>query len=146
MIKTQKCVACGEVKAISEFEKQKDRPNPRKVCKVCRYRQRDHEKEKARHREYMKERRAKNPDAVRINWERSTYGVAKEDIGVYECMICGSDARVCIDHCHDTGVVRGILCTKCNLGLGSFDDSIDKLKAAISYLKDSPHIQIEGAQ
>lgn len=38
------------------------------------------------------------------------------------------------DHCHETNVVRGILCINCNQGLGKFKDSTDRLNAAISYL------------
>ena len=132
---TKICATCGEEKPLSAFEKQKDRPNHRKNCKVCRYHQRDREKEKKRHREYMAERRKNDPDAVRINWERSTYGVAKEDLGIKHCMICGGTKRLCIDHDHGTGQVRGILCTACNFGLGAFKDNPIFLEAAIRYLR-----------
>ena len=131
---TQVCNCCGIEKPISEFEWQKERPNPRKTCKECRYSVRDREKEKKRHREYMKERRSKNPHAVRQNYERSLYGVSKEDIGITSCMICGSEERLCIDHCHTTSKVRGILCSKCNTGLGMFRDNIEYLAEAIKYL------------
>lgn len=52
------------------------------------------------------------------------------------CFIC--DKKIIkpqIDHCHKTGKVRSILCFRCNLGLGNFDDNINKLENAIKYLK-----------
>ena len=55
------------------------------------------------------------------------------------CAICGDRVgeALHIDHCHKTGKVRGMLCFKCNNGLGSFNDSIDLLASAASYLINS---------
>ena len=131
----QTCNKCLVLLPISCFEHQKNRPNPRKTCKKCRYLERDLEKEKTRHREYMSHRRITNPDALRQNWERAKYGVCKEDLHEKSCIICGSTQRLCIDHCHQTKKVRGLLCTKCNTGLGMFDDDIGKLLSAIEYLR-----------
>jgi hypothetical protein len=135
----QICVCCKIEKPISDFEFQKNRPNPRKQCKVCRYKNRDREKEKKRHREYMKERRKTQPDVVRQNWERSVYGASKEDLNLQSCVICGSTRRLCIDHDHTTGNIRGILCTKCNAGIGMFDDNTTRLRLAIDYLNRSKY-------
>lgn len=54
------------------------------------------------------------------------------------CAICLKPPTVkalCVDHSHDTGTVRGLLCDKCNQGLGRFDDDPTMLEAAIQYLK-----------
>ncbi len=53
------------------------------------------------------------------------------------CAICSSDENLVVDHCHDTHIVRGVLCRQCNLGLGHFKDQIELLRAALSYLVGS---------
>ena len=101
--------------------------------------------------------KAENPEVVR-NWNRNRpsqseekrlnlYGVTAEE---YQHMLdrCGGRCESCgrdpwevsnrgphIDHCHETGHVRGILCFRCNTGLGHFRDSIEDLERAIDYLR-----------
>ena len=73
------------------------------------------------------------------------YGITKEQ---YEqmhknqngvCAICKSTEKtgrkLAIDHDHETNKVRGLLCTKCNNGLGNFKDSKENLQAALNYLE-----------
>jgi hypothetical protein len=57
-----------------------------------------------------------------------------------KCTICRKAPKVkalAVDHCHTTGKVRGILCDKCNMGIGYFDDNLDLLQKAIEYLKEN---------
>lgn len=55
------------------------------------------------------------------------------------CAICGADrnkdgTRLCVDHNHETGKIRGLLCHGCNTSLGKFKDSVELLQKAIDYL------------
>jgi hypothetical protein len=54
------------------------------------------------------------------------------------CAICRlPKTPLCVDHCHTTGKVRGLLCHECNKMLGFAGDNIEVLNTAIQYLKDS---------
>jgi hypothetical protein len=61
----------------------------------------------------------------------------------YKCEICGSEERLhknlVVDHNHDTGEVRGLICSGCNSGLGQFRDNPDVLESALLYLKERGH-------
>ena len=53
------------------------------------------------------------------------------------CQIClGEGLSVHVDHDHSSGLVRGLLCPRCNLGLGHFNDSKTTLARAITYLRN----------
>lgn len=74
----------------------------------------------------------------------SMYGLTLEQTRVVRavgaCMICSSTVSgfesgiFAVDHCHDSGVVRGVLCQSCNFLLGNARDEVDVLLAAIKYL------------
>jgi hypothetical protein len=83
----------------------------------------------------------------RNNALKRQYGIGQ---GEYEailtqqggvCSICGElpsgDKSLSVDHCHTTGDVRGLLCGKCNMGIGLFSDDLDLLASAASYLVNS---------
>jgi Recombination endonuclease VII len=55
------------------------------------------------------------------------------------CAICSAPAKqnktLSIDHCHETGKIRGLLCSKCNMGLGLLGDTAESLRKALQYLE-----------
>jgi len=56
------------------------------------------------------------------------------------CKICGTNKPMnnseylCVDHCHTTGKVRGLLCSKCNSAIGLFDEDTNRMRLAMQYL------------
>lgn len=89
--------------------------------------------------------------ASRRRWAyRTKYGLTLSEV---EAMLAaqGGACRICstrmtlggmgagcavVDHCHETGRVRGLLCSPCNTGIGQLRDSPEILAAALQYLKD----------
>jgi hypothetical protein len=72
-----------------------------------------------------------------------SFGISVEEYAAMEerqgwkCAICGTSPfarRLSVDHCHKTDRIRGLLCVKCNSGLGSFCDDTNNLRRAIEYL------------
>lgn len=81
------------------------------------------------------------------------YGLTEDDYNKmlvaqdYKCAICksnkpGGRGRFHVDHCHKTGKVRKLLCTRCNTMLGMVNDDITILEAGIDYLRISVVIGI----
>ncbi len=76
---------------------------------------------------------------------RLLYGINIEEYNLLfakqegKCAICGTHQSglkkvLSVDHCHETGKVRGLLCQRCNSGIGFLNDDIENLKCAILYL------------
>jgi len=59
----------------------------------------------------------------------------------FECTICGDETELVVDHCHSTHKIRGMLCNRCNKGLGLFRDSTDILEFARIYLLSSQNAE-----
>lgn len=96
--------------------------------------------------------RAKNPEKFKSYSFKKRFGV---DYATYRlmaqaqgnvCAICAKPESavnpksleprlLAIDHCHNTGKVRGLLCSKCNTGIGSLNDDVSRLRSAIAYLE-----------
>ncbi len=124
------CSKCGKKKSKASFYRDAQKSSGfRPDCKTC-----------------VNEKSAswskRNPEKRRIILRRYLYGVSDKEYNVLlkkqhkSCKICKKKdkRRLGIDHDHKTGKVRGLLCQKCNAGLGMFLDNIDSLRAAIKYL------------
>jgi hypothetical protein len=59
------------------------------------------------------------------------------------CLICGRDNPEHVDHDHETGKVRGILCFTCNVGLGNYGDDVTRLRNAADYLEGCSPLSAE---
>lgn len=82
-----------------------------------------------------------------------TYGIDIKQVEAIKiaqqevCAICGGPGflmdikrhkrKLHVDHCHDTGVVRGLLCANCNRGIGLLQHSVENCLKAAEYLKSN---------
>lgn len=129
------CPKCDKEKDIEEFNKDKHTGFGVSIyCKSC-------VKEKSANRYKNHKRAHKNTQL------KNSFGITIDD---YESILSGQKGQCCIckvepekskmlsvDHCHKTGRVRGLLCSKCNCGLGQFNDDAKLLEKAIEYLRKS---------
>jgi hypothetical protein len=125
----KRCRDCGLTKPLEDFPRNKNSKDGRHTyCKQC---------HNARGRETIQRLHGNS----RHYHLKKRYGIGADEFdelvrlqgGV--CAICGRDNPEHVDHSHETGEVRGILCFNCNGGLGQFRDSVDALRAAALYLE-----------
>ena len=112
------------------YSKQQYRKNPEKARKLSR--------------QYRKN----NPEQVKESQRKNhlkKYNLSHEDwLKMWEsqdgrCAICGEpfarQSDACVDHNHETGEIRGLLCMQCNVGLGSFNDNPKLIIKILKYLR-----------
>lgn len=131
----------------------------RKLCRDWYERNKETERQKSRRRmrirgpldrQRAKEWAAANPERARYHSRkklfRTKYNMTIEEHDAlfasqgFACGACGSAGPNSkkgwsTDHCHDTGIVRGILCHHCNVGLGHAKDSVETMKKWIAYIE-----------
>lgn len=104
-------------------------------------------KNKEKSNTYSREFRAADRIGQRAIKLHERYGITLEQYGLMleaqggGCKICGSSSpkrkgskNLVVDHCHISGRVRGLLCYRCNVGLGNFEDNPELLSKALQYL------------
>ena len=124
----KKCPKCGEVKPVGEFWRcANSKSGLQSWCKGC----------------LMSNPNRRNSQTAyyrkkNMGMTAETYSATLESQG-FRCAVCGEHQdslkrALSADHCHETGTIRGLLCGRCNMGLGYFLDSPALLAAAIEYL------------
>jgi len=91
-------------------------------------------------------RKQDNDQSIRSGTLKRLYGISAAEYDALlakqggACAICRkrSKARLCVDHCHVAGTVRGLLCRACNVALGALKDDQASLVAALAYLGALP--------
>lgn len=156
MNKLKKCSRCKKKKPRTEFYKNKAKGDGLKAyCKKCSkildkdYRERNPEKIK-QIRKTSNERHL--TPTKKFNYRlRSVYNLSRAEFdNLYDkqkgkCKLCRKKIKVSksvhIDHNHKNGKIRGLLCSKCNLGLGHFQDNAEVLLRASKYILNNGDIQ-----
>lgn len=87
----------------------------------------------------------------RAKWARleKLYGLSKSDYENmlksqdFKCEICGTDisSKSHVDHCHETGVVRALLCSRCNQAIGLLGEDLKVLSSAINYIEKHHYVK-----
>ena len=127
------------------------RPKMSKEAKLqYQYKWRDEniEKVKKSRKKTYEKNRERYVNITRKGQVKRKYGLSMEEYEIiaenqnYRCAICNKHKNnnkkgynLAIDHSHITGEVRGLLCSKCNLALGGFEDNEELLLNALLYLK-----------
>lgn len=137
---SKRCTGCNQTKPFNQFHKNAGRPGGyQPYCKPC-----TATKSFARR------------DAAAAYKRKREFGLSDEDYKQmliaqqYVCAICHQPERqlrrgrlvaLHVDHDHKTGKVRQLLCTKCNAGLGYFDDNPERMQQAAAYLEKHRDVQ-----
>lgn len=133
---TKMCTVCKENLSIEDFSKIsiKGKIYYQSSCKGCRNK--------------FKVGKNKKLGIYRRRDIKNKYGITEDYFNKLiiiqdnKCKICGKEFKTnkapCIDHCHATGKIRGLLCNNCNTGIGMLRDSTSILESAIKYLEENP--------
>jgi len=135
------CSKCKQLKSLTEFYKYtKGRDGYQGVCKECSARNHKTWAQENRQKERYYTQRARLRDKYGITVEAYNDLLARQN-GL--CAICdkpettvhsGSARLMAVDHDHETGEIRGLLCNNCNRALGLFGDDLSTLQRAVAYL------------
>lgn len=127
------CIHCGERKPLNLLVKNKNMKDGYKnECKSC-------------HNSLQKERYYLVPKGERHDRDKylqRMHGISEDEYNMLvleinsHCECCGKIFdKLFVDHCHNTGRIRGLLCRLCNSGIGMLGDDLEGLVKAVRYLE-----------
>lgn len=143
----KRCSTCKKMRIRQDFYQRSDTTD--KLCYTCKpcTRKKDRNRNQAGQ-EFNDRRRA----VMRSGHLSRNFGITQEqydemfDRQLGLCAICKKPEtmrrgnrviNLGIDHCHDTGKIRGLLCKACNRAIGQLGDSADRIRAALEYLESA---------
>lgn len=126
------CCVCKVDKELDQFYKDpKGKGGKQSRCKEC-------------NKAYYKNNKPKYQEASRNKHLKNRFGIDATQYDQMEqqqgglCFICKEEQpnrRLSVDHCHSTGLVRKLLCSHCNTGLGMFKDNVELIRKAADYIE-----------
>jgi len=138
------CSKCKNVKLDSEFRFRSGTTVLNSWCKACenaankkRYVKKPRKPTKPRCKVKAKERMLKHRYGITLDDYNNLYKKQGE-----KCGCCGKSKDLgglkglYVDHCHDSGNIRGLLCSSCNTAIGLLGDNLEGVKLAVKYLSD----------
>lgn len=133
-MKTKKCKICEQLKSLEDFYSHDSAlMGVRPECKKCSLIK-------------MKSWYRQNTYNVRSSKLRSKFGISRAEYEEmaknqnYRCLICSKHQSelkrgLAVDHCHISGQIRGLLCNRCNRGIGMLNDDTNTIENALAYIK-----------
>jgi len=156
---TKQCTKCKEIKELNLFIKKNDiASGVGSICKTCvnkrcnAWNDRHRDKINARSRELYKNDNGTKSKNCQL---KHMYGITLDQYNQMladqqdKCAICfrkrSKSRRLAVDHCHKTGKVRGLLCTRCNLAFGYVNENLDTILGMVDYArKYFEHSKVES--
>lgn len=126
----KRCARCKEWKPISNFgmyQRKKGGKSYLSYCPICAV-------------AMAKKNRDLKFGSARNYWLFKRYNITAEQFDAMvlaqngNCAVCTERPAVYVDHCHETGQVRGILCPRCNTAIGQFGDNLAGIGRVVAYL------------
>jgi hypothetical protein len=126
---SKRCSKCGESKPRADFPRNRNCPDGyHPYCKRC-------------HNAQVRESKQRLYGGERHYHLKRRYGIGAAEVQALidaqngMCPICRKRAATQVDHDHETGRVRGVLCLYCNAALGAFHDDPNLIAKAIAYIE-----------